>query len=299
MSYGSNYETKTNVKTKKRIPITSYGILPFYVEYAPLSSTEQKTLEDDSLKENTSECAPFGAHSEGKQEMIARTEKDESSHIIVRFLLIQRRDTFEYMDFVKGIWSENNLLNTFSLLTEDERSRLEHYDIQTLWDDLWIDHTYYIYIEGYTKAKKRYDLVKDRIPQLLKNTVSKVSEPPWGFPKGKKISGEDSKECALREFQEETKIKKEQLVIISDKPYHEQYTGNNDKIYCSYYYLAECKDITIPTRRETPHCIRQNTHSEEIEAVAWVTLDEARAYKLSYQRMELMRRALYHIASRK
>ena len=113
------------------------------------------------------------------------------------FLLYQRRDNFEYMDFLRGVWmSEGQLPGLFSLMSPDERKRIREYTFQELWNDLWVEHSCRIFRDGFSKAKRKYDSVRDKIPNLLDTTTSHIREPPWGFPKGKKNSfKEESISC--------------------------------------------------------------------------------------------------------
>ena len=69
----------------------------------------------------------------------------------IRFCLFRRRDTFEYMDFIRGLWNDSTVKTLFVLMTKEERSRLRNYMFQELWDDLWINH-----------PKSRLDVPKPR-----------------------------------------------------------------------------------------------------------------------------------------
>ena len=132
------------------------------------------------------------------------------------FLIYQRRDNFEYMDFLRGIWNSIELLpSLFSSMSIEERNRIRNYTFQELWDDLWVEHDSRIYRDGFTKAKKKYDSIKHVIPYILDNTTSKINDTPWGFPKGKKNnSNEQMMTCAVREFNEETHIQVEESDIM-------------------------------------------------------------------------------------
>jgi hypothetical protein len=74
----------------------------------------------------------------------------------ILFLLYQRRDNFEYMDFLRGLWqSESQLPSLFELMSYDERDRLRNYTFDELWNDLWVKHDSKIYREGYSMAKNK------------------------------------------------------------------------------------------------------------------------------------------------
>jgi len=192
------------------------------------------------------------------------------------FVVYNRRDTFEYMDFLKGFWTHNtNFQNLFQSMTSDELRRLETYTFPELWDDLWVDHDSNIYKYGYNKASKKFSLIQDKIPQFLKKSVTNNS-PPWEFPKGKKNTiHEDNLGCALREFKEETTIDTSNFKILNiPSPLCEKYKGSNGKMYMIYYYIAYSPTITIPEKVSTPQCIRKITLTSEASEVKWLTYEE-------------------------
>lgn len=207
------------------------------------------------------------------------------------FLLYQRRDNFEYMDFLRGIWgSENQLPALFSLMSHEERERIRNYTFQELWDDLWVIQNCRIYREGFAKAKKKYDSIKNSIPVLLDKTTSCVKSPPWGFPKGKKNGyNEDPVRCAIREFEEETKITiSTDVKIIQDIPFTEIFKGSNGKSYSTQYYLAEIPKPIYTQPHSTPNCIRKSTISEEASNIGWFTFEECKMY-LNPRRYSILR----------
>ena len=209
------------------------------------------------------------------------------------FLLYQRRDNFEYMDFLRGIWAaETQLPSLFSLMSPDERKRIRDYTFEELWDDLWVVHSCRIFRDGFSKAKKKYDSIRDKIPNLLDTTVSHIKEPPWGFPKGKKNSfKEDSIMCAIREFTEETRIPSEFITLVNNIPFVENFKGTNNKCYSTHYYLAKIEDPIHPDPISTPHCIRKTTISEEAINVKWFTYEES-SNLLDSRRQTILRSAL-------
>lgn len=209
-----------------------------------------------------------------------------------KFLLYQRRDNFEYMDFLRGCWgSENILPGLFSAMSHDERYRIRNYTFEELWDDLWVIHDCRIYRDGFAKAKRKYDSIHHRISQILDTTESCIQEPPWGWPKGKKNGYyENSIHCASREFQEETSIDSSLIDIVKEIPYVEDFKGSNGKFYSTHYFLAKIQHPIIPQRIDTPQCIRKSTVTEEASNVKWLTFDEALSY-LNPRRQSILRSA--------
>lgn len=223
------------------------------------------------------------------------------------FLLQQRRDSYEYMEFMRGMWdTESKAFELLSCFSKEERERIRNYILTELWDDLWVLHDSDIYKEGFARAKKKYDLIKDKLGVALDSlsTLTDI-EPPWGFPKGKKnrITGsslvreESDIDCALREFREETRLSTDTLRLWNTKPFSELFRGNNNKLYSTHYYLAEFPE-TLPIKRiQTPGCIRQTAISEEAGDLRWMTYEEA-CLKLEPRRQNMLKKVLHLIETR-
>lgn len=191
---------------------------------------------------------------------------------IVKYLLCQRRDTYGYMDFLRGVWTTNSsLFRLFEGMTEDERYRIRWFTFDELWDDLWVDHTSSIYnTKG--KARKKYDVIKQHIPFILQNTRSKCNESPWCFPKGKKNYNETHLRCAIREFSEETRIKNK-FKILANKTFCELYKDNG-KYYETQYFLGISNILNLPSKVKINR-IRKETLTDECSDVKWFTFEEA------------------------
>ena len=214
----------------------------------------------------------------------------------VLFLLYQRRDNFEYIDFLRGLWShENQIPLMFSSMSEEERLRIRYYTFEELWDDLWVDHTTKVYNEGFIRSKNKFESIKHRIPEILDTTYSQVKGTNWGFPKGKKdYYNETSIDCAIREFKEETNLEVSPDNIISTKPYVENFRGSNNKYYSTCYYLAKLKEPVYPGKYATPQCIRKDTLSDEASEVMWFTFEEVCA-RLNPKRQSIARKVFEYI----
>ncbi len=84
----------------------------------------------------------------------------------------------------------------------------------------------------------------------------------WDLPKGKLDEGETIEACAVREVQEETGLKKVEIISFLCKTYHEYFDKwiNEDVVKESWWYLmkSDSSQILIPQTEE------------DIEKIVWV-----------------------------
>ena len=180
-----------------------------------------------------------------------------------RFLLAQRRDTVEYTDFIRGKYPVNCLEKYITLMSVTERERICKYSFDELWDDLWVNRDAKGYKDGKEKAREKFLKNRDTVLELIANTISTVTEPGWGFPKGRKTPFETEIECAFREFREETKISINHLNLESIPPIKETFKGSNGKMYSTVYYIASVNE-ELPIKKRICEGIRTETISDEI-----------------------------------
>jgi 8-oxo-dGTP pyrophosphatase MutT (NUDIX family) len=172
---------------------------------------------------------------------------------IPEYLMIRRKDTLGYVDFMRGKYSLSNkdyILNLLNHMTVDEKNNLKTLRFIDLWKNVWGDgdiSTQYkneetISYDKFTQLqtgvwfnKKTYTLV-DLINES--SQLSNWEESEWGFPKGRRNNRETDYDCALREFKEETGYKIDNLTNIQNIiPYEEIFTGSNYKSYKHKYFL--------------------------------------------------------------
>ena len=202
--------------------------------------------------------------------LFRRTQDD------IEFLLLQRRDSIAYTDFLRNNYNRRRLYSVLENMTEDERQNLLSYEFDYLWNDLWCGNSSRLSTIEYSMAKKAFIQIRSSLQSLINKTESKNKFREWGFAKGRRQSRESYTNCALREFEEESTIPRENVKLLEDYgPYIEIYTGTNDKIYRTIYYVAELIKPFEIKKKVMIKTIRRSIVSDETGDFKWCKLDEA------------------------
>ena len=171
----------------------------------------------------------------------------------IEFLLIERKHSLGYIDFIRGRYKLDNVdkINyLFQQMNDEEIKRISENDFDYLWNNLWNNDSERIQTlrKEYIMAKNKFNSLKDsdnleiNLNFYVTNVkpLYKINE--WGFPKGRRDKNETTKECALREFHEETRINLDKIKLIDNiEPICENMTGTNGIKYRHIYYIAETK----------------------------------------------------------
>ena len=190
----------------------------------------------------------------------------------VSVLMVKRKDSMAYMEFIRGKYSMDSLdlvKRLIANMTIEEQKKIVNEDFDTLWMDMWGKGRDTHSIE-YEVSKRQYDSL-DRAALVNENS-SKYTDPEWGFPKGRRMKGETDLDCATREFWEETNIPSEAYEVIRSKTYTEIFTGTNGVNYKHIYFLAVLKDSKLinTNQKLTP------MQRREVSAVGWKSLKQAK-----------------------
>lgn len=215
------------------------------------------------------------------------------------YLLVQRKDTMGYIDFIRGKYNDDEsldpqqLIETYvSEMTCDERYRIEHWSFEKIWDKLWINHNSRCYRNEYKHAKSKF--IKVPIKALLLKIPCKWTHQEFGFPKGRRSLHENNLQCAIREFCEETGYLAHHLDILYDEaPLCEIFTGTNHKQYKHVYYLARVKVDAGPPRM----CFSNMHQVGEIRNVGWYSRDQChvRIRKYDTTKLEILEEAHHRV----
>ena len=179
-------------------------------------------------------------------------ECENGEHKIV---LIERKDTLSYIEFLRGKYPSIKKLDylelLFSRFSDKELNNLIDNDFDKLWTDLWIDtSTINTRIRReYNKSKINFNLLKNgydyngnkiNLETIISKVGSRYKDNEWEIPKGRRKIGETNRDCAIREFEEETNINSKSYKIINNMiPFIEEYTGINGVRYKHVYYIAK------------------------------------------------------------
>lgn len=168
----------------------------------------------------------------------------------IKFLMIRRKDSFGYIDFIRGKYSINNLAQLNTIIDEmsiDEKNRILTLPFETLWNEMWGESNIQYKSEEYS-SKKKFDCIREGIlfndklitlKDIVGMSKTRWKETEWEFPKGRRNQKEKDLDCSLREFEEETGIAKSAIKIIENVlPFEEMFIGSNHKSYKHKYFLA-------------------------------------------------------------
>ena len=174
----------------------------------------------------------------------------------IEYLMICRKDSFGYIDFMRGkysIYNKHYIMNMFKQMTDQEKRNLKTNDFDTLWQNIWNEQGSLQYKFEETASRDKFNILVTGIlinnefynlNQLIDESYQydKWTEAEWGFPKGRRNYQEKDYDCALREFTEETGIVSTKLHNIQNIiPYEELFMGSNYKSYKNKYYLMYIK----------------------------------------------------------
>ena len=168
----------------------------------------------------------------------------------IQYLMIRRKDSFGYIDFIRGKYLQYNLehlQNIFNEMSISEREKIRTNDFETLWKTMWGGQ-----ISGYKgeelSSQQKFEALKEgiqigseiiNIDSLIDRSITNWKETEWEFPKGRRNYQEKDLDCALREFEEETGYTRFKLNVIENVvPYEEIFIGSNNKSYKHKYFVA-------------------------------------------------------------
>jgi len=229
----------------------------------------------------------------------------------LEYLMICRRNTLGYIDFLRGKYSINHkyyIMNMLKQMTCEEIHQLETQSFDELWTNLWNEiskdesepvvsysasYNNQYKIEEHT-SKNKFQMLSEGVYCNIQNHATEFftlksmikelkerqplwHEPEWGFPKGRRNYQESEYHCALREFVEETGISTDNMNPVRNIfPVEENFIGSNYKSYKHKYFLLNWQGT------DSECAFKDEPYSSEVSKRAWYTFEECMSKIRSY-----------------
>ena len=252
--YCNNCGKNGHMYSNCSVPITSIGVIAFR------KSSEYEKCEEEENKKGECEC-----------------EYDFKNRY--EYLMIQRTDSFGYVEFIRGKYSVHNyqyIKNIVDEMTVCEKHNILTKSFDELWSSLWGEYSGIQY-RGEEQVSKNKFLhmkngvemssgVKYNLETLISSSTTSWETAEWGFPKGRRNHQEKDLDCGFREFEEETGYDKLSLKQIHNViPYEEIFIGSNIKSYKNKYYLSYMSRDTIQ---------KNEYQKSEVKNMKWLSYKE-------------------------
>jgi 8-oxo-dGTP pyrophosphatase MutT (NUDIX family) len=205
---------------------------------------------------------------------------------ITQYLMIRRKDSFGYIDFIRGKYIQHNveqLQSIFNEMSVLERQNIQTNSFETLWRNMWGETNIGSqYKSEELSSQKKFDALKAGISvngelitinSLINGSTTEWLETEWEFPKGRRNFQEKDLDCALREFEEETGYTREQIKVVENlMPFEEIFIGSNHKSYKHKYFLAYMSEYKNQEKDDMVNL--QKYQKSEVSKLEWKTFDE-------------------------
>ena len=214
----------------------------------------------------------------------------------LQFLMIRRKDSFGYIDFIRGKYIQHNVEHMKSIFNEmsvTEKETIRTSTFETLWAKMWgITNIGTQFKSEEMSSQKKFAMLKAgiqindelvSIDTLISSSTTNWTETEWEFPKGRRNFQEKDLDCALREFEEETGYPRNKIKVIENlMPFEEIFIGSNHKSYKHKYFLAFMEDNLD---------LLESFQLTEVSKLDWKSLDEClgsiRPYNLEKKQLIL------------
>ena len=250
-NYCNNCGKSGHIYSNCSVPITSIGVIAFR------NSSEYEKIKEEN-KKGECEC------------------KLENKY---EYLMIQRTDSFGYVEFIRGKYSLYNcqyIKNIIDEMTVYEKNNILTKPFNELWSLLWGEYSGIQYRGEEQVSKNKFLQLKNGIEMssgvkynletLISSSTTKWETAEWGFPKGRRNHQEKDLDCGFREFEEETGYDKFSLKQIHNViPYEEIFIGSNIKSYKNKYYLSYMSRDTIQ---------KNEYQKSEVKNMKWLSYKE-------------------------
>jgi 8-oxo-dGTP pyrophosphatase MutT (NUDIX family) len=167
----------------------------------------------------------------------------------IKFLLIKRKHTLGFLEFIRGRYNIENIdgiIFLFKQMIPQEINNIKLLSFDQLWDEVWGDNKNKVsYQNEYIISKEKFNKLKSEdngflnLNFYIENVSPNWGDAEWGFPKGRRNFKESNKTCAIREFKEESGFNDNDVIILDNLgEIEEKFIGTNGINYRHVYYLA-------------------------------------------------------------
>jgi 8-oxo-dGTP pyrophosphatase MutT (NUDIX family) len=298
--YCLNCGKRGHISKKCKDPPTSYGIICFKItgDWSIYQMVLQikyfRNIHHASHMNNINMYWFNNKNKDIRDEVAAFVEKLKRD---VKFLLIRRKHSLGYIEFMRGrydLCDDATIVHLIEQMTDEERQFIIHNNFDTVWDDLWRNTSRNkLYEKEYQRSFDRYRYIKEHKLDLLLNTKPKFNVPEWGFPKGRRNYMEKDIECAKREFMEESGLSEREFVVLDRiYPLNECFLGTNQVRYKHVYFAGVShvnRDLEIQDNK---------LQIQEVGDIGWFNFEEMMARIRCYhtERRKIVEDLLYFLA---
>lgn len=257
-------------------PITSYGIFALSLN----QTDHEKSVDTKQLIKYLSSINKFEQHVAITCDNLSILENFSKYKDIIKVLLIMRKHSLGYTEFIRGRYAVTNpshIAYLFRQMTPNEldKIRTHEHDFDYLWSDVWALRKPIIKHEDYIMSREKYMTLSEispvKLSDFLKNTTPDDVCPEWGLPKGRRDRDETDIDCALREFTEETGYTHDDFILFRNiEPLVEDFIGTNGIKYRHVYYVALLTTQVPPIKSDD-----RLTQRQEIGDIGLFGLDES------------------------
>ena len=216
---------------------------------------------------------------------ICRYNKEKNNR--PEILMIKKRCTYSYFDFVFGNYKKQNdkhLKYLFNNMTSCEKVDILSMRFSNMWYRIWLNYFDELPIGNnyhnrcFLKKKNKFETVflSDggyRLKKLINESFNSTAT--WEIPKGGKNKNEKDVDCAMRELTEETGILKTKYNIIWKPPIISSHMDNGI-LYKNVYFIAYTDDIIQPKVN-----FKNKAQLSEIDNIKWVSYSEIEFLQLT------------------
>lgn len=210
----------------------------------------------------------------------------ENNNGEIEYLCVCRKHTFGYIDFMRGRYSINNkeqINDIIYEMTVKEKENILNTPFIELWEELWGSSKNSYYLNEKLFANEKFKMLEKGITingdfyntkLLIEESITTWQTPEWGFPKGRKNFKEGSRECAMREWSEETGYSIKYIDLIDNiATFDEIVIGSNYQSYKDSYYIGKfiyCDKLESSSENKLPI----NFQEQEISDAQWLSMNK-------------------------